>query len=1122
MHMTRILFWPFVRAVSACPVVLAWSAWRLFWTRHILRRRLVNAMPSDAVFFGVNPVDEASLQLEADESSAGRLMLPLTYKLTGPWEAVFCLGKVLQSEVETFRALLSPVSAVSIEGSAALKVGVPPQAKSFAFSYPFPLSAAQQQQLLESVGHLKLSHTPAWLEFVLNGGFCYFDAHMQLVGCNALGLEQRGPTSLSLVGPYEVEARAAGEALRAAGRLRVITVESLRASGFHSFGWVFKGEQPGGASLGPHHEQGAFVYGHNDGGFYYYQLYLPEQAKLLSALAALTGPMLQLNNAMVASVTTAKVRLHHLKEGVERLRAEDQRLMRDAQALSMAEIGATGVWARTHELRLRLLSLASMALGLLVAAALLWLAPLSSAEEHLLGMSAFRMLSSLIWFGLLTLFVWRILADCSAEGLSRQQRLLAGRLLVFVPLLSTLSECITLLAGSIAAASIVPKAIATMLLFVLTPELVFLARRRSALSTISRHEAKQASVVAKLAAASHEHEAERILARVVADERSRHEAAVKLQSAARRRMLQQRAKERLALRKRQLIGISYPILLALILMVIGDIAVEQATSLPGWLRGWSWLLLLLPAVGVLADNRRGGMSRRLRAGLAFSMTHALFYAGYLLHLLFQLPRWVLWLWKALEGLPIVANLCYFSTFILIHQFAQKTLALATFTNFFPHLLFPLHFFDLSLYYALVAAPLYTSEPLGSTFLLSAFLLQLNIVLKNSGTYEGLASQLRHNVLKVPRDQSDDAILRLQFLARLAIQYDLADVSAMISVPTMLSLFAARDGYVTLEGSGILILTCDLPQLWLHFLLLLCIKPLSFFVARKILERKMARALLGKRTIHGTSALAEGFIRSENERWERKQRALGQRLAMQRQPSKPGHTLGLLRSRGSGGLGGRVASKPAPPVPTKRPNPPRRLGGPPLPQAQERAPRSPQEQAGGAPSGDAPATSHEHTSSQTALRPPHQLTIEDGHRLDEMVISQVGDALGLSEERKNVLSTEFTVANLNYSSLFTKIILRSYRYFGACVLLGLFAVLPRHVSVPVQSDAHSHTLHHLNHSSASDGQAYVIPAWAAWLHMPAALELAFDEAARDAYVYALRDDGSSLERLSCLRAAFLGL
>ena len=59
------------------------------------------------------------------------------------------------------------------------------------------------------------------------------------------------------------------------------------------------------------------------------------------------------------------------------------------------------------------------------------------------------------------------------------------------------------------AASIVPKAIATMLLFVLTPELVFLARRRSALSTISRHEAKQASVVAKLAAASHEHEAER-------------------------------------------------------------------------------------------------------------------------------------------------------------------------------------------------------------------------------------------------------------------------------------------------------------------------------------------------------------------------------------------------------------------------------------------------------------------------------------------------------------------------------------------------------------------------------------------------------------------------------------
>ena len=107
-------------------------------------------------------------------------------------------------------------------------------------------------------------------------------------------------------------------------------------------------------------------------------------------------------------------------------------------------------------------------------------------------------------------------------------------------------------------------------------------------------------------------------------------------------------------------------------------------SPPRWLRGWSWLLLLLPSLLVILHNRRGGETTRLRKGLAFSMTHAIFYAGCLLHLSYQFPHVVLWLWEAIDGalagtawaVSLLTSAAYFGTFIFVHQLAQKTLALA--------------------------------------------------------------------------------------------------------------------------------------------------------------------------------------------------------------------------------------------------------------------------------------------------------------------------------------------------------------------------------------------------------------------------------------------------------------
>ena len=165
-------------------------------------------------------------------------------------------------------------------------------------------------------------------------------------------------------------------------------------------------------------------------------------------------------------------------------------------------------------------------------------------------------------------------------------------------------------------------------------------------------------------------------------------------------------------------------------------------------------------------------------------------------------------------------------------------------NFAPHLLFPFHYADFALYYACFGLRMYTTFRWGSVPLI--ILLQVNVILKNSGTYEGAVHWVRHKLFpKAVDSSSGDALLKLQFLARLAIQYDLADLTAIATVPSLVSLLVWRDGWFSLDGTGLIVLPCDLPSLWGNFCILLVIKPFSFLCARKLLEAKMSRTLLGK-------------------------------------------------------------------------------------------------------------------------------------------------------------------------------------------------------------------------------------------------------------------------------------
>jgi len=104
------------------------------------------------------------------------------------------------------------------------------------------------------------------------------------------------------------------------------------------------------------------------------------------------------------------------------------------------------------------------------------------------------------------------------------------------------------------------------------------------------------------------------------------------------------------------------------------------------------------------------------------------------------------------------------------------------------------------------------------------------------------------------DSSLDPIFLMQFLARLSIQYDLADLAAMLLTPCLVSAFAWRDGHFALQGTGVLVRPCDLPNVWTRFAVLLLIRPFFSYLARLLLDRSMGRTMICLPTVFGPSPL----------------------------------------------------------------------------------------------------------------------------------------------------------------------------------------------------------------------------------------------------------------------------
>jgi hypothetical protein len=139
---------------------------------------------------------------------------------------------------------------------------VPIDAVSFVFAYPLKCLAGQLERLLYAVDDH--SEEAGWFAFLLLGGFCYLDAHNNVLRCNALSLSET-PAFLHLLGPYATADERVTAVLREQGRVEAVTLHALRTAGFGEFAWVNPNETPGGAELGDTFltswEFGAFHFG---------------------------------------------------------------------------------------------------------------------------------------------------------------------------------------------------------------------------------------------------------------------------------------------------------------------------------------------------------------------------------------------------------------------------------------------------------------------------------------------------------------------------------------------------------------------------------------------------------------------------------------------------------------------------------------------------------------------------------------------------------------------------------------------------------------------------------------------------------------------------------------------
>ena len=436
------------------------------------------------------------------------------------------------------------------------------------------------------------------------------------------------------------------------------------------------------------------------------------------------------------------------------------------------------------------------------------------------------------------------------------------------------------------------------------------------------------------------------------------------------------------------------------------------------------------------------------------------------------------------AVPSLTMCCHYALFLTVTWLGKVTLEMVATKNACIHLLFPFQTFDYLFLYAFFSLR-YSSYGVSVSWVAQQVLLQSLLVLRNSGVGVALATKFTESAMIKLRmatggfkkaDPNDDPLFTLQTLARMGVQYDIADIAALILTPAVVCVFLWRDGIFLVEGSGILVRPCDWWNMVLRFLVLLIIKPIASSayppasrhclspphhptlssrrsfdcplpphtplsaLARCILMRAMRKTLLGHKTMHGTSAIAAGILAGSQ---------LTRHMRRQSTVKASGKTVGGLTGPDKSLLNDKAL--------------------------------------------------------KAAKARQHSMRMM---RLDNDVDVAVQAKLGLLEEELHAVRDDLTLAGLNFKLLRRKQ-LRKWRFFASVVVLQVFAAFQCRTSAPMALNSRMHGLqtHVINvpvNASLGIGESvrgiagrwdnstvtFKVPRQSVWIHVPVAL-LAFD-------------------------------
>ena len=326
-------------------------------------------------------------------------------------------------------------------------------------------------------------------------------------------------------------------------------------------------------------------------------------------------------------------------------------------------------------------------------------------------------------------------------------------------------------------------------------------------------------------------------------------------------------------RRKDLTTFHRPIFFSTLIAIVGTYVFQECIDRGIFEADYSlWALIFnIPSIFVLVKDLRPTNPIR------FSLAHCIFLVAVLYKLGFNATQIDSLLLNKIEDaleyyeidwlVSYSVTICmigHFIIFITVTSLGKISLRLVSTNNACAHLLFPFQFFDFVFLYTFFTIRS-TQKDISGIWITQQLLLQINILGRNSGITDAITRNhigrwtnkclCRVDKFQGLPDPDDDPLFRLQFLARVSVQYDLADVTALLCVPSVVSFFVWRDGYFSLQDSGILVRSCDVARLWARFGILMIIKPTVSLLARNILKRAMRKTLLGKNTIHGRSYLA---------------------------------------------------------------------------------------------------------------------------------------------------------------------------------------------------------------------------------------------------------------------------